>query len=197
MRGVDADGQPAGAGIEVIARQRALMPDIERAVGVERERMRGEHRAVGDQLPNVGLDFAMVHDGTSYPNSGPATANGGCAERNGRRAKAHALKRPLDVPARCDEAAEKLFLRMDGVDQPRARLGADDGVHQRERLIGAIGQQRADMARGASVADEGHGSIVRHDARARARGKFRQQRAAVEPHGAGIACDQGVEVTRR
>ena len=79
LRGVHADGQSSGAGIEVIARQRPLMPDIERAVGIERERMRREHRAVGDQLANVGLDFAMVHDGTSYPNSGPATANGSCA----------------------------------------------------------------------------------------------------------------------
>ena len=55
------------------------MPDIERTVGVEREWMRGEYRAVGDQLPNVSFDFAMMHGGTSYPNSGPATANGGCA----------------------------------------------------------------------------------------------------------------------
>ena len=79
MRGVDADGQAAGAGIDVIARQRALMPDIERAVGVERERMRREHRAVGDQLPDVGFDLAMMHERYSYPNSGPATANGSCA----------------------------------------------------------------------------------------------------------------------
>jgi hypothetical protein len=55
------------------------MPHVERTVGVERERMRRQHRAVGDQLPNVGFDFAMMHDGASYPNSGPATANGSCA----------------------------------------------------------------------------------------------------------------------
>ena len=93
--------------------------------------------------------------------------------------------------------SQKFFLRMDGVDQPRPGLGADDGIHQRERLIGAIGQQRADMTRGASIADERDGSIVRHDAGARARGKFRQQRAAVEAHGAGIARGQGVEVAVR
>ena len=55
------------------------MPDIKRTVGVECERMRGEYRAVGEQLANFGFDFAMMHDGTSYPNSGPATANGSCA----------------------------------------------------------------------------------------------------------------------
>ncbi len=79
LGGVNANGQSTGAGIEIIARQRPLMPDVERAVGIERERMRREYRAVGDQLPNVSLDFAMVHDGASYPNSGPATANGSCA----------------------------------------------------------------------------------------------------------------------
>ena len=86
---------------------------------------------------------------------------------------------------------------MDGVDQPGPGLGVDDGIHQRERLIGAIGQQRTDMPRGASIADEGYGSIIRHDARARTRGKFRQQCAAVESHGAAIACGQGVEVAGR
>ena len=79
LRGVHADSQSAGAGIEIIARQRALMPDVERAVGIERERMRGEYRAVGDQLANFGLDFTVVHVRCSYPNSGPATANGSCA----------------------------------------------------------------------------------------------------------------------
>jgi hypothetical protein len=83
LRGVDANGQSTGAGIEIIARQRSLMPDIERTVGVEGERMRREDRAVGDQLPDFGFDFAMMHDGASYPNSGPATANGSCAGETG------------------------------------------------------------------------------------------------------------------
>ena len=54
---------------------------------------------------------------------------------------------------------------MDGVDQQRPGLGLDDGIHQRERLIGTIGQQWADMPRGASIADERDGSIVSRDAR--------------------------------
>ena len=49
LRGVDADRKPAGAGIDIIARQRALMPGVERTVGIERQRMRRDHRAVGDQ----------------------------------------------------------------------------------------------------------------------------------------------------
>ncbi len=64
----------AGAGVDIIARQRALMPDIECAVGVERQRMGGEHRAVGDQFSDFGFDLAVMHG--FYPNSGPATANG-------------------------------------------------------------------------------------------------------------------------
>ena len=78
LRGVDTDRKATGAGIDVVARQRALMPDVELAVGVERQRMRGDHRAVGDQLSHVGFDFAVVHE-KSYPNSGPATANGSSA----------------------------------------------------------------------------------------------------------------------
>ena len=76
LRGVDADREPAGAGVDVIARQRALMHGVERAVGVERQRMRGEHRAVGDQAPHLGIHLAMMHRVDPYPNSGPATANG-------------------------------------------------------------------------------------------------------------------------
>ena len=79
LRGVNADRQSAGAGVDVIARQRALMPGVERAVGIERQRMRGDHRSLGDQLPHLGFDLAMMHGGYSYPNSGPATANGSSA----------------------------------------------------------------------------------------------------------------------
>ena len=78
LRGVDADREPAGAGIDVIARQRALMHLVELAVGVERQRMRGQHGAVGDQAAHLGFDLAVMH-GVSYPNSGPATANGSSA----------------------------------------------------------------------------------------------------------------------
>src|ERR1700686_2457679 len=80
LRGVDADGQPACAGIDVIARQRALMHGVELAAGIERERMGGKPRAVGDQAPHLGFNLAVVHGKYPYPNSGPATANGRCAD---------------------------------------------------------------------------------------------------------------------
>ena len=79
LRGVHPDGQAPCAGVEVIARQRPLMPGIEFAVGIEGQRVRRKHGAVGDQLADLVLDFAMVHERSSYPNSGPATANGSCA----------------------------------------------------------------------------------------------------------------------
>ena len=79
LRGVHADREPAGAGVDVVARQRALMAGIELALGVERQRMRGEYRAVGDQTPHLGFDVAMMHGATPYPYSGPATANGSLA----------------------------------------------------------------------------------------------------------------------
>src|ERR1700753_228845 len=40
--GMAADRESAGAGVDVIARQRALMARVERAIGIERERMRRE-----------------------------------------------------------------------------------------------------------------------------------------------------------
>ena len=44
LRGVHADGDAAGAGGDVIARQRALPPLVESALGIERERMRGNRQ---------------------------------------------------------------------------------------------------------------------------------------------------------
>jgi hypothetical protein len=75
LRGVHADRKPAGAGVNVITRQRALMFFVELAVGVERERMGGQHRAFVNQPPHLGFHLAMMH-GDPYPYSGPATANG-------------------------------------------------------------------------------------------------------------------------
>ena len=121
LRGVDADRKAAGAGVDVIARQRALMPGVERAVGVERQRMRRDHRAVGDQLPHLGFDLAMMHGDDSYPNSGPATANGSSAAMRGGAAEPHALKRPLDGPAGGGEALQEFVLRMRRRRSARAR----------------------------------------------------------------------------
>ena len=45
LGGVDADREPAGAGVEVVAGQRALAAGVELALGIERERMRRDHDA--------------------------------------------------------------------------------------------------------------------------------------------------------
>jgi hypothetical protein len=79
LRGVNADRKATRTGVEVIARQGALVSGIERAVGIECQRMRGDHRSLGNQLPHLGFDFAVMHLDCSYPNSGPATANGSSA----------------------------------------------------------------------------------------------------------------------
>jgi hypothetical protein len=46
LRGVDADREPARAGIEIVARERALAAAIELAITIERERMRRDHHAL-------------------------------------------------------------------------------------------------------------------------------------------------------
>ena len=50
LRGVDADRQAAGAGVEIVARQRALAPRIELALGVKRERMRWNDNAATQRV---------------------------------------------------------------------------------------------------------------------------------------------------
>src|SRR5262249_39548715 len=75
LRGMGAGRKTARAGIDVVAGQRTLMDPVELSAGIECERMRGQYRALRYQAPHVGLDFAVVHL-VSYPNSGPATANG-------------------------------------------------------------------------------------------------------------------------
>ena len=49
---MDADGEPAGAGVEVVAGERPLAPGIQPAPGVERQRMRRDHGAAADQRPH-------------------------------------------------------------------------------------------------------------------------------------------------
>jgi len=49
LRGVDADREPAGAGIEIIAGERALAAGIELAIRRERERMGGDDHALAQR----------------------------------------------------------------------------------------------------------------------------------------------------
>ena len=43
LRGVNADRQPAGPGVEVVPNQRSLPPLVEPPVGRQRQRARGDH----------------------------------------------------------------------------------------------------------------------------------------------------------
>ena len=53
LRCVHAYGEAARAGVEVVARERPLAARIEPALGVERERMRGNHRAAAQERERV------------------------------------------------------------------------------------------------------------------------------------------------
>ena len=48
---MDADGQPAGAGVDVVAGERPLPLRIQPALGVEGERVRRDHHALGQRRP--------------------------------------------------------------------------------------------------------------------------------------------------
>ena len=161
------------------------MDGVELAAGIERQRMRRNHRAVGDQPPHVGFHFAVVHGANPYPYSGPATANGRFVSCARCAAKAHALKRPLDGPARAGQAVEKFGLGVDGIDQQRPGFGPGDLADHGQGWLGSSGKQRADMPRLAAIADERHRIAMRPGAGRRASAEFRQQRAAVEAHRAG------------
>ena len=53
LRGVDADREPARAGIEIVAGQRPLPPRIELALGIERQRMRRNDDALAQQRQHL------------------------------------------------------------------------------------------------------------------------------------------------
>ncbi len=80
LRGVDADREAAGAGVDVITGQRTLTRRVEGAIGIKCQRMRRDHGAVGNQPPHLGFHLAMMHGEHPYPYSGPATANGNSAD---------------------------------------------------------------------------------------------------------------------
>ena len=70
LRRVHADGETARAGVEVVARQRALAALVEAALGVERERVGRDDGAGAERRERVGGDLLPVHQ----PSSGPAMA---------------------------------------------------------------------------------------------------------------------------
>ncbi len=69
---VHAHGQSAGAGVEVVAGQRVLAAWIEPARGIQRQRMRGNHRALFQDGKDVGRE----------DRSGAAAWDGECGSCN-------------------------------------------------------------------------------------------------------------------
>ena len=70
LRGVDADGETAGAGVEVVARECSLAALVEAAIGVERERVGGDHGSGAEDRERLGGNVLPAHQ----PSSGPAIA---------------------------------------------------------------------------------------------------------------------------
>ena len=76
LRGVDADGEPAGAGVDVVAGERPLPLRIQSALGVERERMRRDHHALGERRPHRRRHVAPgeAHDAAGAENTPSLTS---------------------------------------------------------------------------------------------------------------------------
>ena len=79
------DREPAGAGVDVVARQRTLPHDVEPAIGVEREEMRRDNRPAPQQREDVGGNLGPMADPghAPQPSSGPAIATASRASPNG------------------------------------------------------------------------------------------------------------------
>ena len=81
LRGVHADREPAGAGIDVVARKGALRGAVELAPLVERQRVRGDNRPAAQDGQDVGRQLVPVQSTHLQPlaemphaSSGPARA---------------------------------------------------------------------------------------------------------------------------
>ena len=73
---MDADRKPAGAGIDVVAGESALPLGIQPALGIERERMRRDHDALGERRPHRRRHVAPgeAHDAAGAENTPSLTS---------------------------------------------------------------------------------------------------------------------------
>ena len=76
LRGVNADGKPACAGVDVVAGECALPLRVQPALGVERERMRRDHDALGERRPHRRRHVAPgeAHDAAGAENTPSLTS---------------------------------------------------------------------------------------------------------------------------
>ena len=121
LRGVDADRQPAGAGVDVIARQCALMRGVERAVSMSAS------GCAGITVPwairrRTRVEFAMVH-GVSL--SKFRAGDGKRRLQRPRRlcGRSACLERPFDGPAGAGEVFHQFLPVVHDIDQDRAGPG--------------------------------------------------------------------------
>ena len=70
LRRMHADREPARAGIEVVAAERALAADIELAIGVERERMRRDDGAAAQRRQHLRGPVSPVRSHAMIDRSG-------------------------------------------------------------------------------------------------------------------------------
>ncbi len=77
LGGVHAHGQPGRAGIDVVAAERPLPAQIERALPVEGQRMRRNHRTTAQRAQHV---FRQVL--AMQPHACPFPHMGGCSKRH-------------------------------------------------------------------------------------------------------------------
>ena len=74
LGGVNADREPAGPGIEIIAAERALAAHVELPPGVERERVSRNDRAAPERGKNIGRPVGPAQSHNSLSNSAPCAA---------------------------------------------------------------------------------------------------------------------------
>ena len=121
LRGVDADGETACPGVDVVARECALPALVETAIGVERERVGRDDGAGPERRERLGGDLLPVHQ----PSSGPAmawTSSGVPGDRVAAERQPH--ERPLGREAAAGEVRGDGRRLLRHVDHD----GAGDGV---------------------------------------------------------------------
>ena len=147
---MDADREPAGAGVDVVAGERALAARVEVPIRIERERVGGNDGAGPEHGEDVLGDLSPVH--------ALAELRRGCGADKGGITKAavvlerHAGKRPLHFESAAREQLRDLRLTVGDVDQHRPGDGGERRLEQPERRRCPGRHDGADVGRGATPA---------------------------------------------
>ena len=182
---VDADREPARAGVEVVAGERPLTSPVEAAVRVQGERMRGNDGAGAEHGEDVLRDLAPVHRLPEL-RRGCGADKGGIAEA-AVVLERHPGKRPLFLESAAREQLRDVRLTVGDVDQHRPGDGGERRLEQPERRRGLGRHDGADVRRGATPARQEEASrwIVPRQ-RARALEKILEESRPVGPERGGV-----------